>query len=179
MKKIYLFFIILIAILLSSCLTLPEPSEKNRNMLYASTKCFLTDTDKDEIEISVRNKIKVTITIINRTTNKNYTLESNTNGEIIEFRIPCGKYAMTNLTMEFEYNEHTWTFTANPKIDDISTQFEMQEGVTNLGIIKMQLDIENEEGFMTWQNTPDVARDTFSIRYPNSAWNDKIWTNSK
>lgn len=177
MKKVYLFMFTAFAVLSFSCFSLPNPSDKKPGMLYANLKCFVKEPASAELEeYSSKNKLEATLTIRNVEKKKTYTLESNSKGEIVRTGLPLGEYLISRIEVKFYYFEdQICTVWSEPDPNAETSKFSIKKGVTNLGIIKVLVDMDKKMGGTSWAGGANDARKAFAKNYPKSLWNDEPW----
>ena len=175
-KSIVCFAAFLSAILFSGCSSLPEPSEKNRTLLYANTEYFGAYTVGGNESAEVKKQISgITVKIKNIATKKTYTLVSNAKGEIIRANLPEGTYIIAEISSEFEYDGRNWVSNCVPRTNDVSAYFKIRPGVVNLGVIHLQINFDDGWGRVSWMNSPEVAQSRFEEIHFDSWWIAEDW----
>lgn len=165
------------SLIFTGCTSIPEPSEKNTTMVYALVDYYggydYAGTSETEI---TNKKSDITLILKNIRTNRNYTLTSNHKGEFIRTNIPCGYYAIKEVSANYEYSERSWSVKFSPDRNNPAYRFEVSNGVTNLGHIKINANYSTENASVQWGTEFENVKMEFEDLHPESNWNSAEWT---
>lgn len=150
----------------SSCVSLPEPSEKVNNLVYGILDFRNIEKEKSE-------NPEVIITIRNIDSGKSYDLSNNFKGEYIETNLPEGVYLVDGLLINYETEDTRWKQWWS--WEKYKHYIKIQNGVTNIGIIYCRMDLIGENSDLMIGRGFDQAEEKFSELHPDSAWFDKNW----
>lgn len=177
MKKTILLFTVaafaLVFTTFTSCVSIPEPSEKNQTMVYSLVDYYGEyDYSKSKV-LNIKSGIKMILENIN--TNRSYTLTSNSKGEFIKTGLPEGYYSIKEISCTVDYLNRKWTMKFTPEKKSSGSRFIVKSGVTNIGEINIKSDLSNNKAFVTWGSDFDDVKFKFSQYHPDSGWNDQDW----
>ena len=171
--------------ILSGCASIPEPSEKNDNLLYGNISFNFTcvpnnygipesNTRTDNIEIKFQN-IK---------TKRIFSMRSNSKGEFFKAGIPAGTYRIYSFskTITTSYGfEDCYEIKYDKNTSNSIYFISVSNCVMNLGKIKIHINIPSVGTQYTWNGRTEWDLDfdntyyLMSVEHPDSEWLDKDW----
>ncbi len=167
------------SILLASCASIPEPSEKNKSMLYGKTDVLVmypTESQKAGI-ITQHKKNGIYLRVKHLKSGQIYTITSNKNGEFIKTNLPEGYYEFHKISAKYNRNQSVNSFWYNFSYNDPNIRFVIKDGVTNIGFITMKINYTSEiDNGINWAYSFNQAKDFFFDEHIDSDWTDETWT---
>lgn len=185
MKKsiLSIFGAALFAAVLSSCASIPEPSEKDNNLIYGQLEFnFSCIPNNYDIPEKSSEKSGIEVKFRNIKTNKIITMTTNSKGEFYHAGIPEGTYIIYSFKKTIKYGAGRYEADYSAVFDKNKTtnfHFIPVEGtVINLGKISLEISIK-DIGYYSWRVDWDKdfekTKRYFSEHQPNSPWLDKEW----
>lgn len=170
-KKKFFEFICVIALVFTSCASMPEPSQKNVAMFYG----YAEIVPDDYFYGQKSRKDGITVVLENYKTGKTYTMTSNYRGELIKSNIVPGKYFVKNVSADFFENERSWKIEFPFTSSDMGPLFDIGYGVCSLGKFIITSNAQTRMCRLSFGEEKEGVKELFMNYYPDSMWLYESW----
>ena len=171
--------------ILSGCASIPEPSEKNDNLLYGNIAFNFTCAPNNwGIPEGNQRTDNIEIKFQNVKTKRIISMRSNSKGEFFKAGIPAGTYRIYSFskTIKTQYGfEDNYEVKFNPNKANSLYFISVANCVINLGKIDIDINIPSVGTQYTWYyryNWDKEFDETYylmSVEHTESGWLDKDW----
>lgn len=172
-----------IGFVFASCVSIPEPSEKNSNLLYGNVSFnFSCIPNNYGIPESSTKLNGIDVKFKNVKTGKTLTMTTNSKGEFFKANVPGGTYILQNLKVKVNYGGgYEEEYLANFSKYNLDSAFyfvSVDNAVINLGKIDLDIsitDIKYYSWSIRWNKDFDETYYKFCEEHPTSNWISKQW----